>query len=83
MPARFPSRVTAREAELGEIAVGVEHDIGGYPFASWTIHHRLKPATAIEAGAAASLITQPEPGGEEQWLASLPSALREKLVRAA
>ena len=25
----------------------------------------------------------PEPGGEEQWLASLPSALREKLTRAA
>lgn len=25
----------------------------------------------------------PEPGGEEQWLASLPSTLREKLVRAA
>ena len=24
----------------------------------------------------------PEPGGEEQWLASLPSALREKLVQA-
>ena len=25
----------------------------------------------------------PEPGGEEEWLASLPSALREKLVQAA
>jgi len=25
----------------------------------------------------------PEPGGEEQWLASLPGALREKLVRSA
>ncbi|EWY38154.1 4-oxalocrotonate tautomerase [Skermanella stibiiresistens SB22] len=25
----------------------------------------------------------PEPGGEEQWLASLPSALREKLMRSA
>ena len=25
----------------------------------------------------------PEPGGEEKWLASLPSALREKLKRAA
>ena len=25
----------------------------------------------------------PEPGGEEQWLASLPSALREKLGQAA
>ena len=25
----------------------------------------------------------PEPGGEEQWLASLPSTLREKLVRSA
>ena len=25
----------------------------------------------------------PEPGGEEKWLASLPSDLREKLVRAA
>jgi phenylpyruvate tautomerase PptA (4-oxalocrotonate tautomerase family) len=25
----------------------------------------------------------PEPGGEEQWLASLPAALREKLMRSA
>jgi len=25
----------------------------------------------------------PEPGGEEKWLASLPSTLREKLMRAA
>ena len=25
----------------------------------------------------------PEPGGEEQWLASLPGALREKLMQSA
>lgn len=33
-----------------------------YPFASWTIHRRIKLAAAIEAGAAAFLIAQPEPG---------------------
>lgn len=33
-----------------------------YPFASWTIHRRVKLAAAIEAGAAAFLIAQPEPG---------------------
>ena len=33
-----------------------------YPFASWTIHRRIKLAAAIEAGAAAFLIVQPEPG---------------------
>ena len=33
-----------------------------YPFASWTIHRRVKLAAAIEAGAAAFLIVQPEPG---------------------
>ena len=33
-----------------------------YPFAAWTIHRRLKLAAAAEAGAAAFLIVQPEPG---------------------
>jgi len=33
-----------------------------YPFASWTIHRRVKLAAAIDAGAAAFLIAQPEPG---------------------
>lgn len=33
-----------------------------YPFAAWTIHRRLKLAAATEAGAAAFLIVQPEPG---------------------
>jgi aminopeptidase YwaD len=40
-------------------AVLVRHE---YPFASWTIHRRVKLAAAIEAGAAAFLIAQPEPG---------------------
>ncbi len=33
-----------------------------YPFASWTVHRRVKLAAAQEAGAAAFLIVQPEPG---------------------
>lgn len=33
-----------------------------YPFASWTIHRRRKLAAATEAGAAAFLVVQPEPG---------------------
>jgi hypothetical protein len=40
-------------------AVLVRHE---YPFASWTIHRRIKLTAAIEAGAAAFLIAQPEPG---------------------
>ena len=40
-------------------AVMVRHE---YPFASGTIHRRVKLAAAIEAGAAAFLIVQPEPG---------------------
>jgi aminopeptidase YwaD len=48
----------AGEAVRGR-AVLVRHE---YPFASWTIHRRIKLAAAIEAGAAAFLIAQPEPG---------------------
>uniref|UniRef100_UPI0018DFACAD M28 family metallopeptidase n=1 Tax=Roseomonas rosulenta TaxID=2748667 RepID=UPI0018DFACAD len=33
-----------------------------YPFAAWTVHRRVKLAGAQEAGAAAFLIVQPEPG---------------------
>jgi hypothetical protein len=33
-----------------------------YPFASWTVHRRVKLAAAQAAGAAAFLIAQPEPG---------------------
>ncbi len=40
-------------------AVLVRHE---FPFASWTIHRRRKLAAAQEAGAAAFLIVQPEPG---------------------
>ena len=48
----------AGEAVRGR-AVLVRHE---YPFASWTIHRRVKLAAAIDAGAAAFLIAQPEPG---------------------
>ncbi len=33
-----------------------------YPFAAWTVHRRVKLAAATEAGAAAFLVVQPEPG---------------------
>jgi hypothetical protein len=33
-----------------------------YPFAAWTVHRRFKLAAAQDAGAAAFLIVQPEPG---------------------
>jgi len=33
-----------------------------YPFAAWTVHRRFKLAAATEAGAAAFLMVQPEPG---------------------
>lgn len=46
-------------ADVRGKAVLVRHE---YPFASWTIHRRMKLAAAIEAGAAAFLIAQPEPG---------------------
>ena len=48
----------AGEAVRGR-AVLVRHE---YPFAPWTIHRRVKLGAAIEAGAAAFLIAQPEPG---------------------
>jgi aminopeptidase YwaD len=54
-----PDRIAlAGEAVRGR-AVLVEHE---YPFASWTIHRRVKLGAAIQAGAAAFLIAQPEPG---------------------
>ncbi len=40
-------------------AVLAQHE---YPFAAWTVHRRVKLAAATEAGAAAFLIVQPEPG---------------------
>lgn len=47
------------EADPRGRAVLVRHE---YPFASGTIHRRVKFAAAIEAGAAAFLIAQPDPG---------------------
>jgi aminopeptidase YwaD len=52
-----PDQIKA--ADMRGKAVLVRHE---YPFASWTIHRRIKLAAAIEAGAAAFLIAQPEPG---------------------
>ena len=52
-----PEQIAA--ADVRGKAVLVRHE---YPFASWTIHRRVKLAAAIEAGAAAFLIAQPEPG---------------------
>ena len=54
-----PEQIAAAGASVRGRAVLVRHE---YPFASWTIHRRLKLAAAIEAGAAAFLIAQPEPG---------------------
>ncbi|WP_426957002.1 M28 family peptidase [Muricoccus radiodurans] len=48
----------AGEAVRGK-AVLLGHE---YPFAPWTIHRRFKLAAAAEAGAAACLMVQPEPG---------------------
>lgn len=48
----------AGEAVRGR-AVLARHE---YPFAPWTIHRRIKLGAAIEAGAAAFLVAQPEPG---------------------
>ena len=52
-----PEQIAAADV-LGK-AVLVRHE---YPFASWTIHRRVKLKAAIDAGAAAFLIAQPEPG---------------------
>jgi hypothetical protein len=48
----------AGEAVRGK-AVLLRHE---YPFAPWTIHRRFKLAAARQAGAAAALMVQPEPG---------------------
>ncbi len=52
-----PEQIAAEEVR-GR-AVLVRHE---YPFASWTIHRRVKLAAAIDAGADAFLIAQPEAG---------------------
>jgi aminopeptidase YwaD len=54
-----PDQIAAAGDKLRGKAVLVRHE---YPFASWTIHRRVKLAAAIEAGAAAFLIAQSEPG---------------------
>ena len=46
-------------AGAGGRAVLARHE---YPVAAWTVHRRVKLAAATEAGAAAFLIVQPEPG---------------------
>jgi aminopeptidase YwaD len=53
-----PDQIAAAGAKVRGKAVLIQHE---YPFASWTIHRRVKLAAAIEAGAAAFLIAQPEP----------------------
>ena len=45
--------------EVAGRAVLARHE---YPFAAWTVHRRVKLNAAAEAGAAAFLIVQPEPG---------------------
>ncbi len=54
-----PDDIRARGEAVRGRAVLVRHE---YPFASWTVHRRIKLSAAIEAGAAAFLIAQPEPG---------------------
>ena len=54
-----PEQIAAAGDAVRGRAVMVRHE---YPFASWTIHRRIKLAAAIEAGAAAFLIVQPDPG---------------------
>ncbi len=57
-------------ADAGRGAPGQFHDVAGravmvrheYPFATHTLHRRVKLAAAEAAGAAAFLIVQPEPG---------------------
>ena len=54
-----PDEIALVGGRVRDSAVLVRHE---YPFASWTIHRRVKLAAAIEAGAAAFLIAQAEPG---------------------
>ncbi len=54
-----PEQIRAAGEAVRGKAVLVRHE---YPFASWTVHRRMKIAAAIEAGAAAFLIAQEEPG---------------------
>jgi len=54
-----PEEIARAGAAVRGRAVLVRHE---YPFTPWTIHRRVKLGAAIEAGAAAFLIAQPEPG---------------------
>lgn len=54
-----PEEIARAGAAVRGRAVLARHE---YPFAPWTIHRRVKLGAAIEAGAAAFLIAQPEPG---------------------
>jgi hypothetical protein len=54
-----PEQIRVAGEQVRGRAVLVRHE---YPFASWSIHRRVKLGAAIEAGAAAFLIAQPEPG---------------------
>lgn len=54
-----PEQIRAAGGAVRGKAVLVRHE---YPFATWTVHRRMKIAAAIEAGAAAFLIAQEEPG---------------------
>lgn len=54
-----PGQIEASGERLRGKAVLVSHE---YPFATETIHRRVKLAAAQQAGAAAFLIAQPEPG---------------------
>lgn len=54
-----PEQIRQAGATVRGRAVLVAHE---YPFASVTVHRRVKLAAAQEAGAAAFLIAQPEPG---------------------
>ncbi len=54
-----PEEIAHAGAAVRGRAVLVRHE---YPFASWTIHRRVKLGAAIEAGASAFLVAQPEPG---------------------
>lgn len=54
-----PQDIALAGAQIRGRAVLVRHE---YPFANRTIHRRVKLAAAIEAGAAAFLIAQPELG---------------------
>ncbi len=54
-----PDQIRAAGPALRGRAVMVRHE---YPFARETVHRRVKLAAAQEAGAAAFLVAQPEPG---------------------